>query len=342
MGRFITKSFQFNRVYPYHVMRKGSTGLFDFNYFLRSVPTRLDPNLPILVNDGVYENTCPAGVATDPLDPTKFLFYRGEFFGSISVGARISLFIGDKTDPFSLGTTQGVVLAGTPGTYDENGCRFGTPVVANGIIHYFYVGIDALFKWRICLATLTDGRIPIKYGVVLDFNGIDELSVSDPSIIYEDGWYWMVYTVWDGATAPANNNPGRSRVGMKLAKSQDLFNWTKTETVVIPRGTGGEFDDTNIEGGQLLNYNGNKVILYNANDGTIWSIGMAYSRNVNAAFRKVTTNPWFSASVSGWDDFLVACPLICNFSNKQVMYYQALSQSDPLAIDIGAINLVIT
>lgn len=308
------------------------------DFVTRNPPTRYGSDA-ILVNDGTYENTCPGGIITDPLDERKWLFYRGEFLGSISVGARVSLFIGDKADPYSLGTTQGVILQGSE-SYDIEGSRFGCVVENGGTIYMYYVGIDASYDWRICLQTSTDGgRTFTKQGIVLDFNDVDEKSVSDPSVVIENGVWYMIYTGWDGLTSPANNNPGESKIGIKLATSNDGITWTKTDTILVPLGAGGTFDDNNVEGGELRKYGDTWIIMYNANDGTTWSIGLAYSETIDAAFTKYPFK-YFQVAASGWDATAVAVPMIFNFGNKEVMYYQGGIVAG--AIDVGAADLKIT
>jgi predicted GH43/DUF377 family glycosyl hydrolase len=310
---------------------------FLFFDVLNDVPDRYVGN-PVLTNDGTYTNTCPAGIITDPQDPARFLFYRGEFLGYITVGARISLFSGNLSDPYTITTENAVVLQGSE-SYDINGCRFGCVLRHGAKIYYYYVGIDASYDWRICLATSTDGRTFTKQGVVLDFNNVDEKSVSDPSIYIEDGTWYMIYTGWDGLTSPANNNPGESKIGIKLATSNDGITWTKTETTLVPLGSAGSYDDNNVEGGQLLKYGSTWTILYNANDGAEWSIGIAYREEINSQFIKKTTR-FFQKAATGWDSHHVAVPFIHDFDGQQVMYYQAGTSPNPDEIDdIGAADI---
>lgn len=313
------------------------------NFFSRS-PVRITPNDPVIVNDGTYENICPGGVIIDPNDSSKSIFYCGEFLGSISVGARVSYFLIDNATPYTLGTRQGIVLTATAATEDAQGARFGCVLTVAGTVYYFYVGIDDSFEWRIMLATSTDGRSFTKQGVVLDFNGTDEFSVSDPYIVEDGGTYYMIYTAWDGIGSPPNNNPGSSKVGIKLATSTNLTDWTKTGTVLVPLGAAGTLDDNNVEGGQLLKVGDKWAILYNGNDGTLWQIFLAYSDTIDAVFTK-RTQPWFKNAPSDWDSLLVAVPLICEFavlgSQQRVMYYQALSAAFPEDIDVGASTIYI-
>lgn len=314
----------------------------EYNEFIsKTPPTRLSPNNPVVVNDGTYENICPGGIVVDPLDSTKFIFYCGEFFGSTTVGARISYFIGNLTDPYTLGSRQGIALAGTPSTDDQNGTRFGCVLNVNGVIYYWYVGVSATYKWRIFLATSSDGRVFTKQGMVLDFNNVDEKSISDPSIVYFNGVFYMIYTCWDGLTSPPNNNPGKSTIGLKSATSTDGINWTKGNLVLIAPGINGTFDDNNAEGGQLLRFQEKWVILYNANDGTLWSIGITTGVGFDRKF-SIGSLFFSAAAPTAWDDRLVAVPLVYDFPSGTVMYYQALSLTDPLAIDVGAANLIIT
>lgn len=323
--------------------------LTEFEDFLTRIPpTRLSPNDPVIVNGGTYQNLCPGGIVTDPNNSAQSIFYLGEFFGSTTVGARIGYHLLDNADPYDLGARVGTIMTGTPSTDDQNGVRFGCAVVhpSNGQIWYYYVGVDASYEWRIFRATSTDGLTFTKQGEVLDFDGITEFSVSDPSIIIdEDGTWWMMYTCWDGLTPPLpNNNPGESKVGIRLAHSSDGITWTKTGTTLIALGSNGSFDDNNAEGGQMLIVGDKAVILYNANDGSRWYIGIAYRplSDINGKFIKI--GKYFAPeTVSEWDDGIVAVPYVHEFPSGKVMYYQASSFTvgDSDDIDVGASDLLV-
>lgn len=312
------------------------------NDFLGKVPTRQSPNNAVLVHGATYINIAPGGIWDDPSDSSRVIFSMGEFTGFTTVGCRIGYYLIDKSDPYTFSARQGTLLAGTPATDDENGCRFGCVVIHEGNIHYFYVGISPTFEWRIFRATSTDGINFTKQGLVLDFDGVVEFSVSDPSIVYDEvsGKWWMAYSSWDGVGTPANNNPGSSKVGIRLAWSTDLINWTKTGTTVLPLGTSGAIDDNNIEGAQLLMIGSKKVLLYTCNDGSIWSIGLATGDSWETVFIKKPT-AWFSRSPTGgdWDDALVAVALVHSFPSGDVMYYQGFAGGSE-ELDIGAADLI--
>jgi len=150
----------------------------------------------------------------------------------------------------------------------------------------------------------------------------------------------MTYSVWDGASSPPNNNPGRSAVGIKLATSNDGITWTKTGTVLVPLGASGAYDDNNIEGGQFLKVGGKWIILYNANRSGIWYVMLAYSDEIDAVFTK-RSEPYFRASTgTQWDNLVVAVPMLQEFPAHRVMYYQALGTGSS-AINIGAANITV-
>jgi predicted GH43/DUF377 family glycosyl hydrolase len=303
----------------------------------RISPTRYG-NAPVIVNDGTYTNTCPGGIVDDPDNSDQFLFYLGEFLGYTTVGARISLHIGLKSNPFDLSTDYGVVLSGAE-SYDTNGCRFGCVLNVGGTIYYYYVGIDASYKWRICLATSADGRSFTKQGVVLDYNDVDEKSVSGPFVVREGNAWYMIYTGWDGLSSPANNNPGESKIGIKLATSTDGTSWVKTETTIIPLGTSGTYDDNKVEDGQLRKYGDTWVIMYNCNDGLNWKIAMSYSKTINSVFTKYGL--YFEGDAATWETGeVVACPVVHQFNGKEVFYYQAIN--DATGEDTGGANLFYT
>lgn len=317
-------------------------GLFDlsFSSFQSSVPPTRYVNNPILENDGTYTNTAPSGIIRDPADSSKFLFYLAEFLGFTTVGSRISLHEGVVSDPYGITTDNGVMLAGSE-SYDTNGCRLGAVACYRGTVYFYYAGVDASYKWRICLATSTDGRTFNKQGVVLDFNDTDEKSVSDPSIIIEGGTWYMIYTSWDGLSSPANNNPGESTIGIRLATSTDGTTWTKTGTTLIPLGADGEIDDNKVEGATLRKFGDTYVICYNANDGDEWRIAYASSTVLNQVFTK--QGEYFRADVNNsgaWDERDAAVPLFEKFGNNYVFYYQGGPRPNPnQEEDIGAADL---
>lgn len=307
------------------------------------------PRHPItytLLHDATYVNTCPAGMIEDPLDSSKMLFYRSEFLGPTTVGGRISLYTFPKTDPYTL-TFDSLVLVGSESSYDINSCRFGCPILAGSELRYYYVGVDSVYKWRICMATSTDGRSFTKQGVVLDYNDVDEKSISGPNIyIYEGTWY-MIYSGWDGVGSFPNNNPGASRIGIKLATSSDGITWTETGTVLIPLGGVGDYDRGRVEDGILFRIENTWFIMYTGRAGDPstssgqYSIELAYnSGDINSAFTKVTQS-YFPPRAGMWDAYLTACPYVYDFNGELIMYYQS-GNGVPVtdAFSIGAARII--
>lgn len=281
-----------------------------YEEFMHCIPPTPYVSNPILLHTGLWTNTCPAGMIVDPLDATKFIFYRGEFKGPTTVEARIRLFTGGTfDDPYDLGTDQGLVFQGSE-SYDAQGCRFGCPVhISGSTVWYYYVGVDASLDWRICRATSSDGgRTFTKQGVVLDFNGTTEFSLSGPSIFIENGTWYMAYTVWDGI-AGTDNNPGDSKGGIWLATSSDGISWTKTGTQLVTLGT---LD--NVEDCLLTKFNDVYTIIYNCDtNSNDWEMRIATSMVINATFQKNNLR-----QIDG-----VACPNLMRFNDGfDYLYYQ--------------------
>lgn len=286
-----------------------------FEDFMHTVPPVAYVSNPVQVHDATFTNVCPAGIMADPLDPTKKLFWRSEFLGPHTDGCRTKLYTGsDINDPYDLGTLYGIVLQGSE-SYDIEGCRFGTPLIhpSNGELWYYYVGVDATFKWRICLATSTDGgRTYTKQGVVLDFDDITDFSLSGPGVIIDDDGTWlMCYTEWSGVGG-VDDNPGVSDVGIKLATSSDGISWTKTGTFLIAIGT-----DMQIEDGTFYKMGDTYVILYTARTAAnAWGCFIAASRTRNATFQKI--RPMILIP-----NVLTACPYMFRFQDGfNYSYYQ--------------------
>jgi hypothetical protein len=307
--------------------------------FFSCTPKRLSPNNPVISGDGTYENLCPAGIIEYPADTSKVIFYCGEFTGATTIGARVVYYLVSKSAPTVMGSRQGVVLAGSE-SYDIQGCRFGKAFKVGSQIWYYYVGLDATYKWRICRATSTDGVTFTKQGVCLDFNDVDEKSVSDPDIVIDDdGTWWMMYSGWDGSTPPLpNNNPGQSKVGIKLAYSSDGITWTKTNEVIVPLGASGSLDYGNVEGGTFYKVPGGGYgILYNGNNGaSVWYVCLAFSDNVEGPYTKRPTPYFDKATGTGvWDNGLVATGYLYQFPSGWYFFYQALGFGTPDEIYVG-------
>ncbi len=288
----------------------------EYQKFLQTIQPVPYGSNPVSVHPATYTNICPAGLIVDPLDDTKFLYYQSEFIGPTTVDARTRLFTGGSlSDPYDLGSDQGLLSAGGTDTYDARGRRFGTPIMhpTNGELWYYYIGIDASFKWRICLMTSTDGgRTYTKQGVVLDFNGTTDFSFSGPGVIIDDDGTWlMCYTEWSG-TGGVDNNPGVSNVGIKLATSSDGITWTKTGTFLITMGILAQVEDAT-----FYKMGDTYVLLYTARTAeNTWGCYMASSKTRNATFNKVCP----VILVSG---ILTACPYLFRFSDGfDYLYYQ--------------------
>lgn len=282
-----------------------------YEEFMHSIPPTPYVSNPILLHTGSHTNTCPAGMIVDPLDATKFIFARGEFLGPTTVGSRIRLFTGGTLDdPYDLGTDQGLIFEGSE-SYDIEGCRGTTQAfvpMGGSNVWYYYTGVDASLDWRICRATSSDGgRTWTKQGVVLDFNGTTEFSVSGPSVFIENGTWYMAYTVWDGIGG-TDNNPGDSKVGIWLATSSDGISWTKTGTQLVPLGT---LD--NVEDCLLTKFGDVYTIIYNCETSTNWEMQIATSPIINVTFYKNKLR-----RIDG-----VACPNILRFNDGfDYLFYQ--------------------
>lgn len=306
-----------------------STTARTFDNFISRVPVR--ESAYILASDATYKNVCPGGIITDPLDSSNLLFYRGEFTGSTSVAARIRLYTASQADPFNL-SLVGTILSPSE-AYDINGCRFGfNPVSYNGVLYYFYVGIDASYNWKICLATSADsGRTFTKQGIVLTPNGTDEFGLSGPSaVIGDDGKWYMVCTVWSGPVdSVANHNPGTSSVGVKLFESSDQgSSWTYTGIFIARLGASGSYDDAKVEDGQLMKIGDTYIYSYSCNDGSKWQSGLAYSKVLKSTFKKTASVYFPSTSAFGNAVVAVLQPFQLN-DGSWVGYYQGADSGDP-------------
>src|SRR5262249_12350444 len=66
-----------------------------------------------------------------------------------------------------------------------------------------------------------------KVGVIMNYNTTNWLSSGpgEGSVMYENGYWYMIVEGFGGANPPACNNTN-SELGISLARSSDLVNWT--------------------------------------------------------------------------------------------------------------------
>lgn len=318
----------------------------ELSIFLGKTITKYGSN-PIITGgsrDAGYTNLCPAGTVTDPLDSSKWLMLVSEFTGPTTIAAQISLYIGNNSDPYSL-TAVDLVLEGSVGTDDVNGCRFGgDPVFYDGLWYYFYVGISADFKWRIFKASTEDFRSFTKLGLALDFNDTDEKSLSGPTVYIDDDGIWhMIYTAWDGIGSYPNNNPGASAVGMKHAYSDDNgATWTKTGVIVIPMGGTNAYNEERTEDGVLYKFGESWAVPFTGLGGpgsNIYRVLLATGPGFDRPLFP-NSQPYIDiGTASEWDKFITACAFYRKFpSGAEVFYYQGTDTNDGY-IHIGAATL---
>ena len=131
--------------------------LESFQFLLDRMPPSKYASNPVITHDVTYKNICPGGIIADPLDASKYLLYVGEFTGNTSVNARIALYTGNNSDPYTL-TRVGVVISkGIAGDGDSTGARFGHPIYNGGTVYYYYSGRNDSAIQSVLLATSVDG-----------------------------------------------------------------------------------------------------------------------------------------------------------------------------------------
>lgn len=289
---------------------------------------------PVITADATYTNICPGGYVIDPADSTKFLLYVGEFLGNSRTGARIAVYRGSLSDPYTLTRVQ-TVLTATSSTFDSNGVSFGSVVQVGATIYLHYGAQEAVTLIESAgVATSTDGLNFTKVGQSLAPAATNaDRGITDPTVIYVSGTFYMYATQKTGASAAV----ALPNSGLLIATSANGTTFTKTGTAAVTLGTGFDPDAKYIEGGQVIKLGSDYVLLYTANSASdLWSICLAVnSSSPTTTFTKNTTlSPILQHSGgSGLDAQSVAVPLLVQFpNNRWVCYYQGSAQAQPASV----------
>ncbi len=155
-------------------------------------------------------------------------------------------------------------------------------------------------------------------------SGFDDFDVLSPSVIYEDGTYFMWYT-------GLNESSGYARLG--LATSPDGTTWTKDDGNPILNGTSGEWDAQVIWHISVTEYQGRYILWYSGDDGYAGAgmdFGIALSEN-KTGWVKGSNNPIMSPIGAGWEDTRMYTPRLLKYANgsavildgSMYLYYSA-------------------
>ena len=130
---------------------------------------------------------------------------------------------------------------------------------------------------KLFYSTSQDGLSYTGQGMVLDnepFPGYDSRNINNPWVVYTNGLYHLYYSASVGQQSGAPQY--RDQDSIAYATSIDGTAWTKHGSV-INRGTDGSFDSYRIGSPKVLFDSSKFEMFYQANDGTVSSVGYAIS-----------------------------------------------------------------
>lgn len=137
-----------------------------------------------------------------------------------------------------------VLSKGPYGHFDDNGLYSGNFLKHEGKLYMFYSGrsngVENLFYMNIGMAVSEDGGLTfnkVQQHPILTRSEYDPWLVTAPAPFETETGWLMVYT-----SGTAIFNDRTSNYDLKLAKSDDFFNWTSTGKVIIKL----EEDESNI------------------------------------------------------------------------------------------------
>lgn len=318
----------------------GSAVFTSFDEFMDYEPARRFSGWnPVITHAGTYTNICPGGAIIDPNDPTKYLFYVGEHEGNTRINAKVTLYEGVTASPILGGmTSQGTVLqkSAVNGDPDDEGAAFGSVVQVGDTVYHYYCGIAGagLGVQSVCLATSLDGRTFTKRGRKIQPDGVNEFNLTDPTVYYEGGnWYMYVTGKGSGSGLP---------ISIVCYTSSNGHTWTRSG-VVIALGGARDYDARYIEGCGFLKAGTDYILMYTtSSNGNVWSCGIATSTSPTGPFTKEPI-PWFQHSLEGADNNSIAVPLLFNPSGDNwYIFYQGTEQFQPADVwDVCASKFVL-
>jgi len=293
---------------------------------------------PLIAHDNTYPNYAPVGWVVDPADSNKFLLYVNKFqTGDTDADAKLTVYSGARSDPYTLTLVGDAVVKGGGGAWDSRGIYIsGNQVVSdNGVIHVLYgARASGTDYYRVGYAYSSDGRTFTKHAsnpvltppVGYQRNGGGYAS----GIFFKHG---STFYFWVMADFVAND-------GHFLTYSTDLVSWTDNGTNMLPKGSAGEFDNVGLESGKATVFPGDGIsVLYIGWNGTRWAIGAAHTNDPTVPVTKSVRNPIFLNDAGPWR----ACPILAQVTpGRWVLYYQQRGTSPVVHWDIYAAEFPVT
>ena len=212
-----------------------------------------------------------------------------------------------------------VLSMGPLGHFDDNGVYSGCLFRFMGDLFMFYSGRSNgegnLFYMNIGLAVSKDNGLSfkrVKNYPILSRSEYDPWLVTAPSVFEKNNQFYMVYT-----SGIAIFKDRTSNYDLKLARSDDFFNWRSTGKIVIPLNDG----ESNISTPSII-YLNNKFHLWfsvKPNDGQ-YRIGYASSSN-GMNWKRDDKLMGLNIGGASFDEYSVCYPNIFIYENYIYMLY---------------------
>ena len=209
-----------------------------------------------------------------------------------------------------------ILQKGPYGYFDDNGLYSGCLVKRDGKLYMFYSGrsngVENLFYMNIGLAVSVDNGLSfdkVRDYPILSRSEYDPWLVTAPSVFDTDSGLSMVYT-----SGTAIFNDRTSNYDLKLAKSDDFFNWKSTGKIVIPLKEG----ESNISTSSIIKYNNKYHMCFSVKPKVgEYRIGYAYSKD---GINWSRNDDLLGLKIAGvdFDDKAVSYPSL--FIHKDYMY----------------------
>ena len=211
---------------------------------------------------------------------------------------------------------KSILQKGPYGYFDDNGLYSGCLVKREGKLYMFYSGrsngVENLFYMNIGLAVSEDNGLSfdkVQDYPILSRSEYDPWLVTAPSVFETNSGLRMVYT-----SGTAIFNDRTSNYDLKLAKSDDFFNWKSTGKIVIPLEEG----ESNISTPSTITFNNKYHMCFSVKPKVgEYRIGYAYSKD---GINWSRNDDLFGLKIAGadFDDSGVSYPSL--FIHKDYMY----------------------
>lgn len=243
------------------------------------------------------------------------IYFSSRDLNNISSINFIELDINDPSNILCI-SKKPVLQKGHYGLFDDCGLYSGCLFKKENKLYMFYSGrsngIENLFYMNIGLAESEDDGLSFnktQFHPILSRSKYDPWLVTAPSVFETDEGFGMVYT-----SGTAIFNDGTSNYDLKLASSEDFFNWKSTGKTAIILDVG----ESNISTPSIIKYNEKYHMCFSVKPKLgEYRIGYAYSKD---GINWIRNDNLFGLKIggAGFDERAVSYPSL--FIHKDYMY----------------------